>query len=936
MKMEVIKNSEELNMLMEPDNISPDSVQLSEEQELFIHKALKGHNILVDACIGSGKTTAIQRLCDVLPKNKNILYLTYNKLLKLDAKSKIKNDNVTVNNYHGFAFNTLKKAGITAGVSDLIQYFVKEKPLLPQYDVLIIDEYQDIDEELADLLEYIKSTNPSIQIIVVGDMAQKIYDKTALNVAKFIKQFIGKHIKLEFTCCFRLSADIAAKLGRIWHKTIVGVNNDCVVENMSIQQAVDFLVKQEPKNILCLGSRTGKMADTLNLLETSYADTFNKKTVWASIRDNGATGSTEPKKDSAIFTTYDGCKGLERKYCFVFDFTENYWYFRATSSQQAYEILRNIFCVAASRGKERIIFVSNGEKLLSEQILSTEFDNQKLHKDVNISEMFDFKYKENIEKCFLLLNRTRVSTADNEVIEIKARDELIDLSPCIGIYQEAVFFNGDNYNIDREIELYSASRFGKNIYSDEIRQSSLDKKILYLTFLQTRQYRYMRQVETPFVSDSEKEQIIKRLSTVFTPDEKVQVRCQIPFTYEENGYASFVANGYADVVKNNIVYELKFVSELSHEHFLQCACYMVALKLQKGILWNVRDNTRFEITIPDVDRFLDAVAKTISKNSLSRYYKPVTDNIEEKSYKSNFAVIDTETNWKDKVMSIGIIIAEPNEYKVIDTRYYIIHPECIVGGMFSNALEANDISNKRYSREEAISDIRSCFKTFGVSKIFAYNAAFDYRHLPELSGYVWYDIMRIAAYKQYNSKIPLNAECFGNGKLKRNYGVEAIMRMLSEDLHYNEKHNALCDAADELKIMQLLGHKLEMYDCAALKSKTSKRAKNAYTNSFSAKTDRTSFKCADPFSGFSQSDCCSAADAARILGVSKNTVYNLIHKGLLAAFKKGNKYIIKKSDIYAYIEWKQQQQRKATVTAFAYAAASVFLFLLLFILFLGQ
>ena len=64
--MEVIKNSEELNMLMEPDNISPDSVQLSEEQELFIHKALEGHNILVDACIGSGKTTAIQRLCDCL------------------------------------------------------------------------------------------------------------------------------------------------------------------------------------------------------------------------------------------------------------------------------------------------------------------------------------------------------------------------------------------------------------------------------------------------------------------------------------------------------------------------------------------------------------------------------------------------------------------------------------------------------------------------------------------------------------------------------------------------------------------------------------------------------------------------------------------------------------------------------------------------------
>lgn len=35
------------------------NLQLSDEQQLFIEKALQGYNILVDACIGSGKTTAI-------------------------------------------------------------------------------------------------------------------------------------------------------------------------------------------------------------------------------------------------------------------------------------------------------------------------------------------------------------------------------------------------------------------------------------------------------------------------------------------------------------------------------------------------------------------------------------------------------------------------------------------------------------------------------------------------------------------------------------------------------------------------------------------------------------------------------------------------------------------------------------------------------------
>ena len=93
-------------------------VQLSDEQQLFVDKALSGMNILVDACIGSGKTTAIQRLCCAYPETTKILYLTYNKLLKLDAKGKIKNKNVTVTNYHGFAYGEIR--GIIAELHQVI------------------------------------------------------------------------------------------------------------------------------------------------------------------------------------------------------------------------------------------------------------------------------------------------------------------------------------------------------------------------------------------------------------------------------------------------------------------------------------------------------------------------------------------------------------------------------------------------------------------------------------------------------------------------------------------------------------------------------------------------------------------------------------------------------------------------------------------------
>ncbi len=46
-----------------------------------------------------------------------------------------------------------------------------------------------------------------------------------------------------------------------------------------------------------------------------------------------------------------------------------------------------------------------------------------------------------------------------------------------------------------------------------------------------------------------------------------------------------------------------------------------------------------------------------------------------------FAVIDTETNWNDAVMSIGIVIADSEIREKIDSLYCIIDPEYRVGGM---------------------------------------------------------------------------------------------------------------------------------------------------------------------------------------------------------------------------------------------------------------
>ena len=177
-----------------------------------------------------------------------------------------------------------------------------------------------------------------------------------------------------------------------------------------------------------------------------------------------------------------------------------------------------------------------------------------------------------------------------------------------------------------------------------------------------------------------------------------------------------------------------------------------------------------------------------------------------------FAVIDTETNWIDQVMSIGCCIADTQSFSLIDAKYHILTPEFQVGGMYDSTLFIDTHPAPVIcSRKEALNDLKGWFAAHGVKKVFAYNAAFDRNHLPELRGYDWYDIMRLAAYRQTNPRIPASADCCTTGRLKRGYGVEPMLQLLSGNRTYHELHNAITDAFDELEILRLLEHPLENY-----------------------------------------------------------------------------------------------------------------------------
>ena len=102
-----------------------------------------------------------------------------------------------------------------------------------------------------------------------------------------------------------------------------------------------------------------------------------------------------------------------------------------------------------------------------------------------------------------------------------------------------------------------------------------------------------------------------------------------------------------------------------------------------------------------------------------------------------FAVIDTETNWNDEVMSIGVVIADWETKEKAGSVYYIIDPEYKAGGMFSYELRLDDKNAHITSRKQALQEIKEWLASYGVEEIFAYNASFDMESINGMILCVW-------------------------------------------------------------------------------------------------------------------------------------------------------------------------------------------------------
>lgn len=356
---------------------------------------IRGRNITCSAVAGSGKTTSLLDLCELVG-DKNIIILTYNKRLQLDIESRLPYEgNVKAYTFHGYAgkvfgstvnndviFESYMDGVIREGAGDassvssassasveqVLGKYVKAK-VSP--DILMVDEAQDLTELYANFVDYIGCT----QLVLMGDPNQAINKYKGANIDYLINPETYFH--RTFAHCtlpysYRLTPPMARFVNNhiFRRELIIGVNkaNDkkpyCLVAS-SLKESVDLLIKSvkgalkkfEAHEILILIPSTFINQNTYCSILGEFTKEMKRLSIPVDI-DNWTNAS------GIGVLNYSSCKGYQRRCVIVVGMDESYFkYYNKDFKSTSDELIPNVINVVASRAADSLVLIC-GKKLL--------------------------------------------------------------------------------------------------------------------------------------------------------------------------------------------------------------------------------------------------------------------------------------------------------------------------------------------------------------------------------------------------------------------------------------------------------------------------------------------------------------------------------------------------------------------------------------------
>ena len=383
--------------------------KLSDEQNLIIKSS---ENMKINAVAGSGKSTVILHFALKYP-TKQMLQITYNNMLKHEIRVKAKNldiDNLLVHTYHSLAVNFYDNSAYTD--EEIKKILNKNTSCNTKYnfDVLLIDETQDMMTDYYLLIKkFIRDTNSNPQILIFGDKYQGIYEFKGAS-SKFLT-LADKIWNTQFNSMTLL------KSFRMTNQTSWFVNN-CMLGYNRINTDkegpfVDYYICNSYKIYEIVGKQIVNMIknegikeeDIFILSPSIKAENPYKKleNYLVSMGYKCMTPISDDAKlddkiinNKIVFTTYHQSKGRERKVVILYSFDNSY--FEYYLREENPNVCPNILYVGATRAIYKLILIHDS-KYKQLQFLNLNLPN--LSKYVNINNLESLKIlvkpKDNID-----------------------------------------------------------------------------------------------------------------------------------------------------------------------------------------------------------------------------------------------------------------------------------------------------------------------------------------------------------------------------------------------------------------------------------------------------------------------------------------------------------------------------------------------------------
>jgi hypothetical protein len=662
---------------------------ISEEQQNIISLVSDGFNVQVDAVAGSGKTTTSLYIA----KNnsfKKILLLTYNAKLKIETRDKTVNLNITnmeVHSYHAFCVKYFNhKAFKDNEILTLLKK--KVKPLQKfYYDIIIIDEAQDMNPTYYELVLYIyQILEMKPQLIIMGDRKQSIYafnkaDNRFLTFAHKIYESTNLWKNASLSVSYRITKQMASFLNECCNGALNIISNKPgVLVKYVICNTFEYKPASEIENYLLMGYKPEQIFILAPSVKTEgspirhLANRLTQRGIPIYVPT-----SDEEKLDEDIlngkivFSTFHQVKGLERDVVVVYNFDDSYFEFYAKDVQDK-TIIPNTLYVAITRAKKSLTVIHdesnnyldfvnksilhNHVKMdVSSQFYTKMYRNQdkknkptQLQK-MDVSELIKFIPVDILHDCLDLFEIELVSTESKHKklkipLKTKQEDLYEGVSEINGVAIPSLFelkVSG-KMSITQHITQQTMMTINSNIKgtskcllnsdedSDEdeykinkydLSESAIENLLKLSTeWVCTKSgYNFKKNQITEYnwLSSDILEKSMDRMLLQFPKETHHLLKFEIPLVLALD---NFVLVGFADLVYNKNIYEIKVVSEIDPTHYLQLAIYTwLAIRLgysiESSYLYNIIDGYLYKLNykIIDLNKLVSILVQT-KKNGL--------------------------------------------------------------------------------------------------------------------------------------------------------------------------------------------------------------------------------------------------------------------------------------------------------------------------------